>query len=66
MSAPRIDYETHEDGRTRAEVYGGNGELVYKTEVYETKSNADRGLADIARIVLQLVADGKINMNRVS
>jgi len=66
MGAPRIEYDELEEGRVKAQVFGGNGEKQLGTEVYDSKSNADRGLAEIARTVLQLVADGKIDLTRAT
>lgn len=64
MAEPSIDYETDEPlDRVRARVKGGNGEQVFATEWYDSQSNAERGLSDIARIVLWLVAYGHIEMN---
>ena len=64
MSSPHIEYEIHEDERCTATIYAANGEAVARTEKYDSKSNAVRGVSDLARTVFDLVLEGDININR--
>lgn len=67
---PSIEYETEDRGevnhRVRASVRADNGEVQLRTEWYDSKSNADRGLAEIARSVLGLVSEGEIRLDRAT
>lgn len=41
---------------------GGNGEVTSRGEKYDSESNAKRGAADNARVILKAVADGEIDL----
>lgn len=61
---PSIDYEVADNGKAVAVIKGDNGEIQAKTERYDSESNAKRGVSDLARTVLALVADGSIDLSR--
>ena len=72
-SAPWIEYEyetegpeTQDDEKVRAKVMASNGEQLYATEWYDSKSNTDRGLAEIASATLALTVTGEIDLSRAT